>query len=40
MLLLLEAGGSGDFAGAASLCVTGYTIREDEGITLTSFIAR
>jgi hypothetical protein len=37
VLLLLEARGPEDFAGAASLCVTGYTIRGDERITLTSF---
>lgn len=37
MLLLLEVGGSGDFGRAASLCVTGYMIKGDEGITITSF---
>ena len=37
MLLLLEVGEPDDFARATSLCVAGYTVSGDEGITLTSF---
>ena len=37
ILLLLAVDGPDEFTGAASLCVTGYRVRGDEGITLTSF---
>ena len=37
MLLLLAVSGPHELTGAVSLCVSGYEIRGDEGITLTSF---
>ena len=39
MLLLLQVEGPDRFADAATLCVTGYQVRGDEGITLTSYLS-
>jgi hypothetical protein len=39
MLLLLPAEGPDRFAEAATLCVKGYQVRGDEGITLTSYLS-